>query len=81
MKPATYVKPSLNKHLIFVFRILGLTTLGLITVLALKARRFPLPGNARLAATALMAMGWTQVQIYFYLIRIELIEIETDLNF
>ena len=36
-------------------------TLGLITVLALKTRRMPLPGNAKLAATAMLAMGWTQV--------------------
>jgi hypothetical protein len=55
---------KLLKQLLPFFRILGMTTLGLITVLALKTRRVPLPGNARLAATALMAMGWTQVNIY-----------------
>jgi len=40
-----------------------MTTLGLITVLALKARRVPLPGRARTAATALLAMGWMQVNL------------------
>ena len=38
-----------------------MTTLGLITVLALKARRVPLPGRGRAAVTALLAMGWMQV--------------------
>ena len=40
---------------------LGTTTLGFLTLLALKSRRLPLPGRAGQAALVLAALGWVQV--------------------
>ena len=43
------------------FRILGTTTLGVITALAIRSRNAPLPPQARMAMAALLGMGWMQV--------------------
>lgn len=45
----------------FDHRILGITTLSLISGLYLLSRRAVLPKRAHSAATALAVMGWTQV--------------------
>ena len=45
----------------FNHRILGTTTLALITALAYKSRAVPLPPPARKAMMVLLAMGWMQV--------------------
>lgn len=45
----------------FDHRVLGTATLALLTVVAFKAQRLPLPGRVRTAALALGAMGWLQV--------------------
>jgi len=41
-------------------RILGVTTLAAITLLALKSRKLPLHPRARTAVMALTTMGWIQ---------------------
>jgi len=45
----------------FDHRVLGTTTLGLITLMAYKSRQLPLPAPARRAALAVLCMGWMQV--------------------
>lgn len=45
----------------FDHRILGTTTLGVITALAIRSRNAPLPPQARMAMAALLGMGWMQV--------------------
>lgn len=45
----------------FDHRILGTTTLGVITALAYRSRKAPLPPQARAAMMALLGMGWMQV--------------------
>jgi len=45
----------------FDHRILGTTTLGVITAMAYKSRQLPLPAPARKAAMAVLFMGWMQV--------------------
>lgn len=47
----------------FDHRILGITTLCMISGLYLLSRRAILPKRAHSAATALAVMGWTQVSI------------------
>lgn len=47
----------------FDHRILGITTLCLISGLYVLSRRAILPKRAYTAATALAVMGWTQVSI------------------
>ena len=47
----------------FDHRILGTTTLALITGLYYKSTKLPLPRPARKAATALLFMGWMQVAL------------------
>merc|ERR1711860_455650 len=47
----------------FDHRILGTTTLTVITLLALKSRGVPLTARGRKAMTALFAMGWMQVAL------------------
>ena len=45
----------------FDHRILGTTTLGVITYMFYKSRTMPLPPSARKAALTLLFMGWMQV--------------------
>jgi len=45
----------------FDHRILGTTTLGVITAMYYKSRQLPLPAPARKAALAVLCMGWMQV--------------------
>lgn len=47
----------------FDHRILGITTLSLISGLYLLSRRVPLPGRANAAAKAVAVMGWLQVAL------------------
>lgn len=48
----------------FDHRILGITTLGLISTLYILSKRVNLPKRAYAAATALAIMGWVQVRCY-----------------
>merc|ERR1712242_181139 len=45
----------------FDHRVLGTTTLGVITAMYYKSRQVPLPAPARKAALAVLCMGWMQV--------------------
>jgi len=45
----------------FDHRVLGTTTLAVLTAVAIQAQRLPLPGRIQTAALALGAMGWMQV--------------------
>merc|ERR1712083_339233 len=44
----------------FDHRILGTTTLGVITAMYYRSRQLPLPAPARKAALAVLCMGWMQ---------------------